>query len=46
MTRDAVKQMMGGASEHIFDEGEKREDRANKKAQENAKTDHAKCTKY
>ena len=41
MTRDAVKQMMGGARERIFEEGEKKEDDANKKAQQNAREDHA-----
>ena len=45
MTRDAVKQMMGGAREHIFDEGKKREDSANKKAQQDAKAYHDKYKK-
>ena len=42
MTRDAVKQMMGGARERIFEEGERKEDNANQKAQQNTREDHAK----
>ena len=41
MTRDAVKQMMGGDRERIFEEGERKEDNANKKAQKGAKADYA-----
>ena len=46
MTQNAVKQMMSGAREKIFDEGEQKEDNANKRAQQNAKEDHARYSMY
>ena len=46
MTRNAVQQMMGGARDKIFDEGEQKEDNANKKAQQKAKEDHVRYAKY
>ena len=46
MTRDAVKQMMGGAWECIFDEGGQKEDNADQRAQQRAKEVHAKYGKY
>ena len=42
MTRTAVKQLMGSSKEGNFDEGEKQEDKANKKAQKEAQDHHAK----
>ena len=37
--------MMDGSREKIFDDGEKSEDNANKKAQQNAKDHHAQYSK-